>query len=200
MRKIRLIAVLLLTTLSCSKYGAENLKGFIEYGTESENYVRWTKEQQITWDLFKGDVDGQGIYYNYFGLYFFYDLQDGLKFNATIYFDKEKSWVKPKEEWGESAEYYDQAQKLLKLKFDYYEATIRQLRKFLIENKDVLTDEERIRELGPEYYDKAAAEWAEIEDKLDYDFSDDKLGAVQQIIDSKLKELDEFDTRVNSTF
>lgn len=85
---------------SCSKSGVENLKSYIEYGTESKNYLRWTKDQQITWDIFKGSPSGQGVFSFYIGLYYFYDKKDDFKFNATIYIDKEKSWVKEKNDWG----------------------------------------------------------------------------------------------------
>jgi hypothetical protein len=200
MKRITILIALCLASISCSQYAAENLKGYIEYGIESDNYVRWAKDQQLTWDLFNGDIDGEGAVYHYFGLYFFYDMADGLKFNATIYFDRNKSWVRPKEEWGAFAQYYDQAPKLLKLQFDFYELTIREMRKFLVENKNTLTDEVEIRELGAQYYDKAQAEWNKIQEELDYDFSDGKLDLVRQMIDSKLDELQEFDTRVNSTF
>ncbi len=190
----------MIATIACSRENQESLRDFIEYKVESENYVRWSKEQQITWDLFTGDREERGIYYNYFGLYFFYDLRDGLKFNATVFFDRKKSWVRPKEDWGESAVYYLQAQKLLKLKFDYYEVTIRKLRKYLIENKNKLKYESQLRSLGNEYLYKAESEWNDIENEIKFDLSDNNLEAIRKKVDADLDELSQFDARVNNSF
>ena len=191
------ILILGLLMISCSKHGVDNLKGYIEYGMESKYYVRWAADQQITWDLFQGEPNGDGIFHNYFGLYFFYDVRDSLKFNATVFLDKRKSWVKPKAEWGESARFYEQAQKQEKLQFDYYECVIRELRKYLNEHKNTLNTDE-IRNVSGVYYNRARSEWGEIQASLGNDIYDARLAPIRQSIDARLEELNEFDTRVNS--
>jgi hypothetical protein len=115
-----------------------------------------------------------------------------------LYIDKEKSWAKPKTEWGESSDLYESSLKLLKLKFDYYEYVFRQLRKHLIENQKQLTAEQIKTTLPDEYYDKAKLEWNIIEQKLDFDYSDTTLSKVRVFIDKKLSELEPYDRRVNS--
>jgi hypothetical protein len=185
--------------MSCSQIGQDNLKGYIEYGLESRNYLRWTKEQPITWDLFAGDINGTGLYYNYYGIYFFWVKEEKLRFNATVYFDKEKSWVKPKDEWGESAEYYEQMPTVLKLKFDYYEFIARQLRKHLIDNGNSIRDED-MRSLIERYYDKAKREWEVIQTQLFEEFSESKLQEIRSSIDSDLNGLKKYDSSLNSVF
>lgn len=98
---------------------------------------------------------------------------------------------------GEYKEFYDRLPKLLKLKFDYYEYVMRLLRKDLIENNTQLNDYQK-ENIPGEYYQRAESEWQKIEEELIYDFSDKKLSNLKNDIDVKLKELESFDTRVNS--
>lgn len=196
----RIFIIPLLLVASCSQYASESLKDFIEYRAESNNYVRWTPEQEITMDLFLGEPSSDAFYYHYFGIYYYYDLRDGLKFNVTIYFDKVKSWARPKSEWGESIDLYYIAPKLLKLKFDYYEYGARLLRKYLKEHENELTNEKDVRFLADKYRNIADSEFMEIYDNLNFDFSEPKLLKIRQLIDLKLTELDEFDESVNSKF
>ena len=193
------IVLLALITVSCQN-GTENLKYFIEYGTESDNYLRWSEKQLIKWEFFQGDIDGDGLFYTYIGIYFFYDVSEELRFNATIYLDKEKSWVRDREEWGEYASDYHQIEKLYKLQFDYYEYTARKLRKYLLENSQKLREGDEIRDLPIEYYNKAKTGWAEILKSFNQNYTDEELNLKRQMIDAKLEELKEFDSRVNSKF
>ena len=196
----RLLIITLLLVTACNQSDQDKLKGYIEYGTESKNYVRWTKEQPITWDLFKGDPNSEALFKNYYGLYFFHRKDSLLRFNVTIYFDKEKSWAKPKNEWNiESQPLYEAYPKVLKLKFDYYEYVIRQLRKDLTENGSTL-EEEDMKPLAESYYNKAETEWTEIQRQLNYDFSEEKLSAVRMMVDERLNELKAFDASLNSIF
>ncbi len=194
----KLLLIILFELTACSRGGVDNLKGYIEYGTKSDSFIRWTKDQQITWDFFKGEPKGNGLYSCYFGLYYFYDVRDSLKINATLYIDKEKSWFKPKTEWGKSSDLYESSLKVLKLKFDFYEYVFRQLRRHLIENQKQLTDDQIIKILPDEYYNKAESEWRQIEQRLDFDYSNSTLSKVRVFIDKKLNELSAYDTRVNS--
>jgi hypothetical protein len=196
----RLLIGLIFLVTACTQSDRDNLKGFIEYGAQSKNYVRWTREQPITWDLFAADPNGQGIFYNYYGIYFFWTKDSILRFNATVYFDKSKSWVKPKNEWNnDSQTVYDDFPKVLKLKFDYYEYVVRQLRKHLTENSRQL-EQEDLRPILESYYDKAEKEWSEIQNELNYDFSESKLAPVRAMIDEKLLEYKQFDSSLNSVF
>jgi hypothetical protein len=123
-----------------------------------------------------------------------------MRFNATVYFDKEKSWVKPQSEWEEGSEVlYNQFPKVLKLKFDYYEYVVRQFRKHLKENEKELNQED-IKPILQSHYDKAEKEWDEIFKKLNYDFSETKLLEIRLIIDNGLNELKDFDSSLNSVF
>ena len=184
---------------ACTKADQDKLKDYIEYGLESREFVRWTKEQPITWDHFTAAPNGRGIYYNYYGIYFFWTKDSVLQFNATVYFDKGKSWVKPKSEWGDADIIYDQVPKLLKLKFDYYEYVARQLRKQLSETGHNLNEED-MRPLIQTYYDKAENEWKAIQDDLNCDYSDSKLEPIRLMIDMRLEELKDFDSSINSVF
>lgn len=196
----RLIITILLLTTACTQSDRDILKGFIEYGLESKNYVRWTREQPITWDMFTGDVNGQGVFNNYYGIYFFSTKDSIIRFNATVYFDKEKSWVRPQSEWEEGSEnLYNQFPKVLKLKFDYYEYVVRQFRKHLKENGKELNQED-IEPILQSHYDKAEKEWDEIFKKLNYDFSETKLSEIRLTIDNGLNELKDFDSSLNSVF
>lgn len=196
--KVKLIVLLIsFAIVSCYRYNAENLKGYIEYGLESDNYIRWSTEQQLKWEDFHGATNGDGIYYDYFGIYFFYELSEELKFNATLYFDKEKSWAKPREEWRG---YDEQFQRLLNVKFDYYESVFREMRKELIENRSIRLDEELIRHLPRDYFERAEGEWLQIRAGLDFDRIDQQIDSLQRVVALRLKEFENFDTRVNSNF
>jgi hypothetical protein len=199
-RTILSLVFIITISFSCTLNQAESLKAYVEYKTQSDDFVRWEKGQPITWDLFNGEPEGESVYHYYFGMYFMYnDMDSDLKFNVTVYFDKNQSWVKPKEQWGQYADNYEQAQKLLKLRFDFYEAAARKFRKHLIENKSNFTDETALRALGKEYYDAAAQEFNMIEEELKGNYSDAVLFVVRMAVDEKLAELEAYDTRVNTT-
>ena len=85
----------------------------------------------------------------------------------------------------------------MKLKFDYYEATFRLLRKFLVENRDSFHSENDIQGLSKQYFDKADQEWKTIYKALDYNFSEENLLFVRETIDQKLRKNEAFDARVN---
>lgn len=112
-----------LVIFGCNQTDRESLKDYIEFKVDSDNYVRWTKDQKIDWDLFNGKPNGVAPYDSYFGTYFYWDFDENneFKFNATIYFDRTKSWLREKDEWGEGKIYYNEIPQMLKLKFDYHE-------------------------------------------------------------------------------
>src|SRR5690349_19079000 len=108
--------------LGCNQTDRESLKDYIEFKVDSDNYVRLTMDQKLDWNLFNGDPKGNAPYESYFGTYFYWDFdQDNeLKFNATVYFDRTKSWVREKDEWAEGQNYFNEIPEMLKLKFDYH--------------------------------------------------------------------------------
>jgi len=194
---IRTILVLLLFgATSCGDFG-RRWSDYIEYKFNSKNSVYWTREQMITSDLFVGEPRNDGTYYAYFGVNFLWDKGDKLKFNIRIFFDKKKSWIKPESEWGDYPGQFHQVPKLLKLKFDYLEFGARRLRKYLTEKNEELNDD-NVKHAVDSHWDKAYQEWTEIQRELGDDISDSKLNPVREMVDKKLQELVDFDTKVNS--
>jgi hypothetical protein len=200
MNRFTLLSVSLIV-FGCNQTDRESLKDYIEFKIDSQNYVRWSKDQKISWDIFNNKPNGDGSYDAYFGTYFYWDFDENnvFKFNATVYFDREKSWVKGKDEWGDNEIYYNDIPELLKLKFDYHEYVTRQFRKELVESGKHKTDEE-LRELSIRFFNRAEKEWNELQQNLLNNFSVVTMHDIRQVMDVKLNALKDFDDSLNSVF
>jgi hypothetical protein len=84
MNKLLLLSIGLVI-FSCNRTDRESLKDYIEFKVDSENYIRWTKEQNLSLDLFNGKPNNGAPYNCYFGAYFYWDFDEHneFKFNAS---------------------------------------------------------------------------------------------------------------------
>src|SRR5688572_1466373 len=113
MHRLKLILFALIL-VSCTKT-AET----IEEALTSENYVRWSKDQEITPDLFKGKGPANA-YSMWIGFYFIYDQRsDDFKFNLTTFIDKEQSYFDKVNELVDT-DTIKFSPEMYKLKFDHY--------------------------------------------------------------------------------
>lgn len=209
-RKITLTRFFLFSTIICALWALSPIINMIkadgttvEEALTSDNFVRWSKEQQITFDQFKGKGP-ENAYSMWIGFYFIWDFRtDEFKFNVTTFMDKNKSYV------AETTEQTDTEKvaffpTMYKLKFDFYEVYARQFRKYLLENqKDFnLDSREDLESLSSRYYDEAEKAWKEIIDDLEANngYNQERFDELRIRIDSDLDSYKEFDSAVNNYY
>jgi hypothetical protein len=166
----------------------------------SDNYVRWSKDQKITPDLFEGN-GSEYAYSMWAGYYFIYDLRSGdLKFNVTTFMDKKKShFDKMNELVGIDTIKF--SSEMFKLRFDHYEVYARKLRKHLLDNKSSIMNESKdnIESISPKFQKAADTAWREIiNDLQNNDYNLETLSQLRLEIDGRLTELKDYDSTVNN--
>jgi hypothetical protein len=174
-----------------------------EDALSTDEFVRWSRDQDITFDLFEGEGP-PNAYSAYVAIYFIYDLRelpDNFKFNATIFLDKKKSYASEINELTDSLK-HKMFPVLYKLKFDYYEIHARKLRKHLIEHKGEFTGDsaEHLENLAKQYYDDAEKGWDKILQEIEAEgnYNPEVFDYWRGIIDSDLNEYKDFDASVNN--
>ena len=204
-RKITVTRFFIFSTIVCAIWALSPIiqgdTTTIEDALTSDDFVRWNKDQQITFDQFKGEGP-ENAYSMWIGFYFIWDLTtDEFKFNVTTFMDKSKSYV------AETTDQTDTDKVALfptmyKLKFDFYEVYARQFRKYLLENqKDFDPDSrEDIESLSSKYFDEAEKAWKVIIDDLETNngYNKEKFDELRTRVDSELDMYKDFDSAVNN--
>jgi hypothetical protein len=167
----------------------------------SEDFLKWNKDQPITFDLFQGEGP-ENAYSMWVGIYLIYDFDlPEFRFNVTTFMDKTKSYV------AEPSELTDKEKvaffpMMYKLKFDHYEIYARKLRQFITENKNSFSFDSRdeLEALNSKYYQEAENSWQAITDDLENNngFNEEKFSYLRFKIDAELNDLKMFDQSVNN--
>lgn len=93
---------------------------------------------------------------------------------------------------------FEVTQKKLKLQFDFYEIAARRCRKFIVENRENIPDEDQFNKLAVGFFNRATEEWDAICDSLASGLTDEEIIKFRTMFDKQLGDLKEFDSRVNS--
>lgn len=194
MNKLKLILIVLIL-ISCNR-----TSGTIEEILTSDNFVRWSKEQNITIDFFEG-TGPENTNSMWVGIYFIYDFRsDEFKFDVTTFMDKQKSYFDMGKVESAEIKIY---QNVYKLRFDNCEIYARKFRKYLVDNKSKFNYEskESLISLSNEFRNESESKWKEITEDLTRDgYSEERLSELRDDIDKRLEELKDFDSRVNNYY
>jgi hypothetical protein len=173
----------------------------IQDALTSEDFLKWKKDQPITFDLFQGEGP-ENVYSMWIGIYLIYDFDSPVfKFNVTTFMDKTKSYVAQPSELTdkEKVAFFPT---MYKLKFDHYEIYARKLRQYIVENKNSFSIDakDEFEALNPKYYQEAENSWKVIIDDLENNngFNEEKFNYLRSKIDAELNELKMFDESVNN--
>ena len=174
----------------------------IEDALTSDDFVRWNKEQQIDFSLFKGSGP-KNAYSAWVGIYFIYDLRNlpEFRFNVTTILDKNKSYASEINEMTDLHR-HEMFPQLYKLKFDHFEISTRRFRKYLLENQTEFTEDSKdfLEEKSKSYFDEADEAWESIMEEIERndDYTEEHFRYLRNMIDLQLAELKEFDSSKNN--
>lgn len=183
--KNKYILVLLSLLLGSCRTTIENALQYLEKVDNEDNMLYWSRKQLISNDMFKGESDSTDRYFAYFGISSFYTTRGGYYFNSSIFFDKNKSWLLGKEQWGEDEYLYEKLPVVLKLKFDFLELNNRAFRKKLAQNGFNLSQEQFDDEVIKSF-NEGLHNWKNIIEGLKPNFTEGDLSNLRQELNIKL--------------